>query len=87
MTLNGKPSLGEELMIKVLKETNEPLTLDEIVLEIRRISHKALSGKTPSKSLYSTIYRREKRRKELGIKPIFSISNRSRAVYYALNEE
>lgn len=39
-----------------------PLSLQVIVFEIAKIDPEAFTGKSPTSSLYSIVYRREKRR-------------------------
>ena len=63
--MNRKKSTSEQLMVNILAKSKQPLTLNEIVSEILSINPSALSGNTPCKSLYSVIYRREKRRAEV----------------------
>jgi len=72
-------------MVEVLMDTNQMLTLDEIVDLILAQNPAVLTGKTPKKSLYSVIYRREKSRKERGISPLFKINIRGGITCYSLN--
>lgn len=85
MTWNRNISTTEQLMVDVLNKATQDLTLDEIVNEILKLKPSALKGKTPKNSLYSVIYRREKRRVELGIDKIFITFVRGGATYYSLN--
>jgi len=78
---------SEELMVNVLNHAKQPLSLDEVVTEIIKISPTTLTGKTPNKSLYSIIYRREKQRKERGHQPLFHQMKRGGATYYSLNNK
>lgn len=87
MGLSSKKSKNETMMIDVLKEANEPLNLAEIVQLIHKKDASILSGKTPEKSLYSTIYRREKMRKSLELQPKFIITKRGGAQYYSINKK
>lgn len=80
-------SSNEQLMIQVLESAMQPLNLAEIVNAINAIDGSSLTGKTPEKSLYSIIYRREKRRKENGQKPIFIVNKRGGTQYYSVNKE
>lgn len=50
-------------IIEALKRTKKPLTLLELVTEIRKTNPTILKGQTPTKTLYSAIYRAEKKRK------------------------
>ncbi|WGL99839.1 HTH domain-containing protein (plasmid) [Arsenophonus sp. aPb] len=87
MALDGKVSRNEQLMIKVLESSKEPLNLNEIVEAINILDKNCLVGKSPSKSLYSIIYRREKRRSLNNEKPIFIVSTRGGAKYYSINKK
>lgn len=75
----------EELMVEILKNKNSPMSLGEIVDEIKTLSPTALAGKTPRNSLYSIIYRREKRRVDAGENPLFKTFEERREVLYLLN--
>ncbi|NKI73632.1 hypothetical protein Dpoa2040_000845 [Dickeya sp. CFBP 2040] len=80
-------SRNEQLMLQVLESAVQPLNLREIVNAINAINNTSLAGKTPEKSLYSIIYRREKRRKENGQTPIFIVNKRGGTQYYSVNKE
>lgn len=82
----NKSSL-EELMIYVLKQAEKPLTLREISDQILKLNQKILTGSHPNKSLYSVIYRREKKRVTSGDKPFFLIDKSRRDDLYSLNSE
>ena len=75
----------EMLMIQVLKEKKRALSLSEIAPEISKIDKAIFSGKTPAKSLYSVVYRREKKRMELGLEPLFKKEMCRRDVLFSLN--
>ena len=75
----------ETLMVLVLKEKKRALSLSEIAPEISKIDKAIFSGKTPAKSLYSVIYRREKKRIELGLAPLFKKEVCRRDVLFSLN--
>lgn len=77
----------EMLMVQVLKEKKQALSLSEIAPEISKIDKAIFSGKTPAKSLYSVIYRREKKRIELGLEPLFKKEMCRRDVLFSLNAE
>jgi hypothetical protein len=79
-------SITEELMVSVLKKQRKPLRLPEIVDEIRRLNPSVLDGKSPRNSLYSIVYRRERRRVERGEKALFLITQERNEVYYSLNK-
>lgn len=83
---NRSSSPVEELMIEVLSKSPEPLTLVEIVQRIRRIDSQILSGKTPTNSLYSVLFRRESRRKKAGVPEFFVKDTKYRVIRYSLNK-
>jgi hypothetical protein len=85
MSWNRNKSVSEQLMVNVLAEAKQALSLDEIVSVILASNSSALAGKTPKNSLYSVIYRREKRRAECGLEVLFITSKRGGATYYSLN--
>lgn len=87
MAWNRSISKNEQLMISVLETAGQSLNMSEIVKAIAKKDKSALSGKTPEKSLYSIIYRREKRRKEQGKPPLFLVIKRGGTQYYQLNKE
>ena len=61
----------EQLMVDVLDQVDKSLTLIEIVEEMLQMNSSIFTGKTPRNSLYSVLYRREKRRKEMGHQSLF----------------
>ena len=66
----------------VLSEANMPLEMGEIVKRIKNKDRSVLKGMTPEKSLYSVIYRRERRRAERGYKRLIKqIKDRGKALY------
>lgn len=75
----------EELMVSVLEARKIPLSLREITEEISESNPSIFTGITPVNSLYSIIYRREKRRLETGQKPIFIRTNIRNLTLYSLN--
>ena len=87
MTWNRTKSVAEKLMVDVLRESEHALTLAEIVSRINAKNSSALRGKTPINSLYSIIYRREKRRIEQGKKSLFVCYVRGGASYYDLKKD
>ncbi len=87
MPWDRKMSRNEQLMFQVLESAMQPLNLAEIVNAIKAIDNTSLAGKTPDKSLYSIIYRREKRRKEKGQPPMFIVNKRGGTQYYSINKE
>jgi len=87
MSCNSSSSPIEELMIEVLAKSPEPLTLVEIVQRIRKIDSQILSGKTPTNSLYSVLFRRESRRKKAGAPEFFVKDTKYRVIRYSLNKK
>ncbi|WP_445374016.1 HTH domain-containing protein [Photorhabdus tasmaniensis] len=80
-------SRNEQLMIQVLESAMQPLNLAEIVEAINAIDDTSLTGKTPEKSLYSIVYRREKRRREKSQIPMFIVNKRGGTQYYSVNKK
>lgn len=87
MSWDRNTSTSEQLMVEVLEDAKQALTLDEIVSAMQNHDPSALTGKTPKKSLYSVVYRREKRRAERGLKALFKTTTRGGSIYYSLNPE
>jgi len=87
MTWARNTSATEQLMVDALRKAKKPLTLDEIANQILVRHPGVLTGKTPKKSLYSVIYRREKRREERGKPLLFITSIRGGATYYSINSK
>ena len=75
---------SEKFMIEALTGSPHPLSIEELVKEIQKLSPTLLRGKAPKKSLYSMIYRREKRRKEQGLTPKFKITTKEGISFYEL---
>lgn len=79
-------SRAEELMIEILARRRTPMTLGEIVDAMLRQEPSVLSGATPQKSMYSIIFRREKRR-EAGEMPLLFKKTKERgSILYQLNK-
>ncbi len=76
----------EDLMVAVLKKKKLPMSIGEIADAIMEVDSSLLSGKTPRNSLYSIVYRREKRRVENGEKTLFKITEERRVILYSLNK-
>lgn len=85
MTWNRQKSDLEALMVEVLKKRKKALSLGEVVSEIEKMEPHAFTGQTPTNSLYSIIYRREKRRVENGSQPLFLIEKDRNSSVYSLN--
>ncbi len=58
----GKPKVLDAL-IHALKQAKRPLTLHELAEKIIAFDPEALTGKTPNKTLYGTVFRAEKKKK------------------------
>ena len=86
MSWSRSKSEVEDLMVYVLKKKSSPMSLGEIVEEMKKLSPELLIGKTPKNSLYSILYRREKRRIDAGEKPVFKTTEERREVLYSLNK-
>ena len=86
MSWNRHYSQLEKLLIAILEETDSALTLQEIAKKIEEKKPGTFTGKTPSNSLYSVIYRRENRRKQRGHEPLLRTVREGRSVYYTLND-
>lgn len=61
----------EEGVVAVLSKARSPLPLTEILRRMEDYGCTMPAGKTPSRSLYSTLFRRERRRKEAGVPALF----------------
>lgn len=79
-------SLNEQLMVEIIEDAGQPLNLKEIADKICEENETSLTGKTPEKSLYSIVYRRENKRKEVGIPPMFVVTKRGGSKYYSVNK-
>ena len=86
MSWSRSKSEVEDLMVYVLKKKSSPMSLGEIVEEMKKLSPELHTGKTPKNSLYSILYRREKRRIDAGEKPVFKTTEERREVLYSLNK-
>jgi HB1, ASXL, restriction endonuclease HTH domain len=71
MNWNRRRSHLKELMVRVLTDSQRPMPLSEITRAIKSSFPEAMTGKTPEKSLYSVVYRSEKRRIEKKLEPLF----------------
>lgn len=74
-------------MVEILKIKKLPMSLGEIIEEIKICSPTALTGKTPRNSLYSIIYRREKRRIYADEEALFKTTEERREILYSLNNQ
>lgn len=74
-------------MFDLLTVNKEGLPLSRIVTAIQKIDPNCFSGKTPVNSLYSIIYRREKKRIELGEHTLFDKYTFHRETLYKINKE
>lgn len=85
MTWSRRKSNLEAMMTEVLRDKKKSLSLGEIVSEIEKIYPNSFSGQTPTNSLYSIIYKREKRRIKNGNQPLFLIEKNRNSSIYSLN--
>lgn len=86
MSWSRQKNLLEEMMVKVLQDSKEPMTLNDIVDSIRKNNPGAFRGKTPKNSLYSIIYKHEKRRKERNEEMLFNIDIKQNYSLYSLRK-
>ena len=82
-----KVSILENLMVDVLKNNKQSLNLEEIVYKIKEIDPSLLCGSTPTKSIYSVIFKRERHRTLMNEKQLFVKDKRGGATYYSLNNK
>lgn len=87
MTWDRKKSQLEELMVNVLQNSNKPMRLPEIMAAIKEGNPQATTGKTPINSLYSVVYRNEKRRAQRGEDTYFIKEYIGGSCYYSLNNK
>jgi transcriptional antiterminator len=80
-------SRAEEMMIQILSLSKDPISLTQIAKEIELSDPTILSGKTPRNSLYSIVYRREKRRELAGLSRLFSRQVIHREMYFTLQSQ
>lgn len=78
-------SRAEELMAEILAKRKTPMTLGEIVDAILRQDPTVLGGATPEKSMYSIVFRREKRRKANRMPLLFRRTKERGSILYQLN--
>ena len=71
--------------VRILKDSRKPLTLREMIDRIVERKLVTVRGKTPEKTLYGVIYKKEKARKERGEKPVFKKIRQGSSVLYTLN--
>ena len=86
MTWDRHSSQLEKLLVEILEEADFALTLQEIAQKMEEKEPGIFTGKTPSNSLYSVIYRRENRRKQRGHEPLLRKVKEGRSVYYTLSD-
>lgn len=75
----------ENLLVQVLVKSDTPMTLNEIIQKIQESTPSAFTGSNPKNSLYSIIYRREKRRIEKGHASLLTKTKRNGLIFYSLN--
>jgi hypothetical protein len=85
MSVSKKKSSVDH-MVAILEKYKRPMNLIEVVEKIQKLDPYALSGNTPRKSLYSVVYRREKRRSEKGEKALFRTVEVNNELFFTLNK-
>ncbi len=80
-------SRAEQMMIRILRVTTNLVSLAQIAKEIELSDPTILTGKTPRSSLYSIVYRREKRREDAGLKRLFKQQVIHREIHFTLNSQ
>jgi len=75
------------MMIQILNLSKDPISLTQIAKEIELSDPTILSGKTPRSSLYSIVYRREKRRELAGISRLFSQQVIHKEIFFSLQSQ
>jgi len=86
MSMIQASSRAEDLMVEILKKRKSPMTLAEIVDLILKMDPDVFTGETPRNSMYSIIFRREKRRKDSKQAAIFKKVKERGNVLYTLNK-
>lgn len=86
MSSLGQRSRAEELMVEILRRRKSPMTLGEIVDVILLQEPTALGGATPRNSMYSIVFRRERRRKESRMPLLFKTTKVRGSQLYQLNK-
>ncbi len=76
----------EKLLVEILEEAENALTLREIAVRMEKKSPGTFLGETPVNSLYSVISRREKRREQRGHQPLLRTIREGRSTKYILND-
>ena len=74
----------EKAAIKILEGAGKPLTIREIVERIIARRLVDISGKTPEKTLYALIYKKERLRKSRGQPLLFKKIRKGNSVFYSL---
>lgn len=82
MTWSRQVNKLERLALDVLRTSEKPLSLREIVDAVNNVSPHAFSGKTPTNSLYSILYRSQKRRIDSNLPPILNVSKVEGKIFY-----
>lgn len=84
--VNKKVISMESEIISVLEQAGRPLSIKEIADIIVSRKRKEFFGKTPNKTVYSIIYRKNKRKKEQGYEPLFNKAEEDEQVKYFLKK-
>lgn len=85
MPWSRKKSHLEDCMAEVLSMNEKGLNLTQIINELKIKEPNIFTGKTENKSLYSIIYRREKRRINFGKPTKFIVQPDRNGSIYKLN--
>jgi hypothetical protein len=86
MTWSRQHGKLEAMMLDILKGAKRPMTIVQIVEVIQLLEPSVFTGKTPHKSLYSIVYRNERRRISIGEKILFKKSVQNGSVFYTPND-
>jgi hypothetical protein len=84
MGRKGEISLSERLMVRILQESKKPMSLNNIIEVINRSHPELFKGRTPKNSLYSIIYRNEKKRQDRNEALLFNIKIEGKTSFYSL---
>jgi HB1, ASXL, restriction endonuclease HTH domain len=86
-TWSRRASTYESAAIEVLSRAKQPLPISAISRQIVEQELVEVRGKTPDRSLYSILYRKDRKREQSGQKPLFRRITDGRNVLYALNRK
>ena len=86
MTWDRRHSKLEAMMLDILKKSKKPMTIAQIVEAIQLREPDIFTGKTPSNSLFSIIYRNEIKRESLAQKTLFKKIKQGSSTFYTPNK-